>query len=691
MKREIWLEKTEPKQEGKEINTSMCKQSAFMQRAKEQVQMLLAENTLPEEIVVHLPAGIYKSEDFVFSEADCSDKVRIIYEAEGEVMLHGGLSIPKDQWMLPDEVMAARFGAAVRDKIYMVDLKEYGLSEKDWGAMQAIGAYETSGKYTDVPKGSCCQVFCGEKRMNIARYPNEEYLELDAIADVGDVAEFPNQNYYKDWGNHKNHRGGIYIIDRTTNEYIKRWTDSSTAWMFGYFFWDWADSSTPIEIDTENRRVFPKYVSQFGARKGGLYYFYNIPEELDVVGEWYLDRKSGKLYFYPPEDAETIDFCWKDQPLITCNNAKNLTFSGLKLQCTMGDAIWCQGDSIQFINLEIKKIGGTGIVCEGNNNLAENCDISHTGKGGVYMTGGCRHTLTPGNNRVTNCYIHEFSEVYQTYQPGVSLKGVGNRCDHNEIAYTPHFAIQYAGNEQIIEYNYIHNVVLMSTDASAIYAGFDWTANGCVVRYNRIEHIGANGFEPDGIYWDDGHSGQTAYGNILVDVKKNGFLVGGGRENVIKGNVLIDCGLPIVYDDRNRDGFVNDGWSREAVNTPEAKHWQNLNAVPYDTEAVWRQKYPRLSKIITDFTKCDAPDFPINPSYSEVSGNIIIHAEKSIGAIAKSVYEYSRVENNLIYLSDEEAGFDREKMDFSADSPVFEAIPEFTNLPVEQMGRIITK
>lgn len=677
MKKDIWLEQLGTKES-----------AAIMAEAKRRVKQSLSQEQEAEEITVHLPAGVYRPQDFVFTEANCDDKVRITYEADGEVIVHGGLTLTREQWEKPDEAMAYRFAEEVREKIYMVDLTAYGFREKDWGEMQAIGAFETSGKYTDVKDGSCCGMFCGDKRMTIARYPNEGYNKLEAVADVGDVHEFPPQNYYPDWSERMDHRGGIYIIDSDTNKRLKGWADPSTAWMFGYFYWDWADSSTPITIDTEHRRVFPKYVSRFAAREGALYYFYNIPEELDTVGEWYLDRKNGKLYFYPEEGAASVDFYCSKEPLITCVNAKNLTFKGFTLQCTMGDAVSSCGDGIQFRNLTIKNIGGTGIVLEGSNNLVQTCDISHTGKGGVYMTGGDRRTLTPGNNRVTDCFIHEFSEVYQTYEPGVQMKGVGNRCDHNEIADSPHTAVLYRGNEQIVEYNYIHDMVLMSSDAGAIYAGFDWAANGCVVRYNRLERIGANGFEPHGIYWDDGHSGQSAYGNLMIGVVGDGFAIGGGRENVVTGNVLVDCGCPISYDQRNRDGFVSDGWARAAVNKPDAPHWQHLAAVPYDTEPVWLERYPRLSKIIKDFGKYDDPDFPINPAYSLVSGNIVINAESSLGKIWQSVYDYSTVDNNHVYASDGAAGFDRQTGLFGADSPVFEVLPEFENLPIAKMGRI---
>ena len=451
--------------------------------------------------------------------------------------------------------------------------------------------------------------------------------------------------------------------------------------------WDWADSSTPITVDTVNRRIFPKYVSRYGAVKGANYYLYNVPEELDAMYEWYLDRKTGKMYFYPAEDAETIDFYCCEKPLISCKNTCNMEFRNLTLRCTMGNGIQCDGKNMTFCRILVKNIAGDAMVVNGTDNLVDTCEVTHTGKGGIYIGGGDRQTLTPGRNRVTNCFIHDFSEVYQTYQPGVRLSGVGNICDHCEICNSPHSAIMYSGNEHLMEYNYIHDMVLMSSDAGAIYAGFDWCAHGCILRYNRLERIGQGEFHPDGIYWDDGHSGQTAYGNLIIGVGKNGFLVGGGRENTVEGNVLIDCGTPVSYDDRNRDGFVNDGWARAAVNKPDAPHWQHLKAVPYN-QGIWKEKYPLLSKIISDFDKYDDPDFPINPTYCSVQNNIVIDAKGRVGSIAKSVYTYSTVENNPVYTTAEEAGLNTDTWTFAPDSPVFAAIPDFVNLPVEQMGRI---
>ena len=37
---------------------------------------------------------------------------------------------------------------------------------------------------------------------------NEGFLQLESVADIGDVREFPPQNYYLDWDERRNHRGG---------------------------------------------------------------------------------------------------------------------------------------------------------------------------------------------------------------------------------------------------------------------------------------------------------------------------------------------------------------------------------------------------------------------------------------------------------------------------------------------------
>ena len=597
-----------------------------------------------------------------------------------DAVLTGGLSIPASALSPVSSEIAERLTPEAAAHTLCADLTAFGLGPEDWGPVCVIGGFHTANRYDDAPLGTNLEVFSGDRRMTLARYPNEGYLKLDAVMDVGEVNEFPPQNYWRCNNGIRNPRGGCYILDPATNERIKGWREPETAWAFGYFMWDWADSSTPVTFYTPNRAMYPRYVSNYGARAGALYYLYNVLEELDSPGEYWLDRERGILYVWPLTDGDNISLSLSKKPLIR-GTADNVTVEGFTLTAARADGVRLKGSGITLRNILVKNVADHGIVLTGSDNLVDSCEITRTGRGGVYLTGGDRDTLTPGNSRVENCFIHDYSEVYQTYQCGVSLQGVGNVCAHCEICGSPHIAIVYGGNDHLIEYNDIHDVVLHSSDAGAIYAGYDWCGHGTVIRYNLLRRIGANGFRPDGIYWDDGQSGQTAYGNIIVGVPKNGFLAGGGFENTIRHNVIVGDGEnPIQYDDRNRDGFVNGGWAKQAVNTPDAPHWQKLRATPYLSEP-WRRKYPSLGRLKTDFSDPDDPDFPINPTDAEVTENIIIHPEGKLGRIADSVYRYGKVENNRIFRTPEEAGFDPETLRFTR-------LPEdFPEIPVERIGR----
>ena len=595
-------------------------------------------------------------------------------------ILTGGLTVPaSDTAPLPSQFVH-RLTADAAAHVRVIDLASYGLCPDDWGPVCAIGGFHTANRYDGAPIGTNIEIFSGGRRMTLARYPNEGWLRLEAVMDVGEVNEFPAQNYWRCNNHLRNPRGGCYILDAATNERVKTWAEPETAWTFGYFMWDWADSSSPVTFYTPNRAMYPRFVSNYGVRPGALYYLYNVLEELDCPGEYYLDRKTGLLFVwtYSPDDAVTVSL--SREPLIR-GAADRVTIEGFTLTAARANGLKFTGRGNVLRHLLVKNVADHGIVVHGYENTVERCEITRTGRGGIYLAGGDRNTLTPGGNRAVNCRIHDFSEVYQTYQSGVDLAGVGNICAHNEIAGSPHMAIHYGGNDHLIEYNLIHDVVLHSSDAGAIYSGFDWCGHGTVIRYNLLTNIGEGEFRPDGIYWDDGQSGQTAYGNIVVGVPKNGFLVGGGFENTVRDNLIVGDGeSPIHYDDRNRDGFVHGGWAKQAVNTPDAPHWQKLRATPYLSDA-WRAKYPSLGRLKTDFaTDPDDPDFPINPTDSVIEGNVIVHRDGYLGGIADSVYRYSRVADNAVYRTCEEAGLDPETWRFRSPRPGF---PE---IPVEKIG-----
>ena len=658
---------------------------------REAVRTALKNETGTETIRVTLENGVYRPEDFSFTGEDCSEQTKVIYTGKKDAVVHGGVTVKREDWLFPDADMASRFSPEALPHIRMISLTAFGMTRENWGEEIVIGGFHTAYKYDDAPKGAGSEFFCGgtkngenwNRRMIKARYPNlGQYAKLDAVADVGDTWEFPPINYHEDWKKRRNHRGGCYVIDAETNERVKRWRDPSTAWMFGYFYWDWADASTPITVKPENREVFPKFVSNYGARAGALYYLYNVPEELDAEGEWYLDRETGNLYFWPWEGAEQADFSCYGKPLLTCTDAHNMEFSGFSLECGAAGAISAEGKGLLFSDLSIRNIRETAVVLRGYDNVLRNSTLLYLGSGGVSLSGGEKETLTHGNNRAENNLIRDFAEVNQTRAPGIELLGVGNIASHNEICETPHMAVFYSGNEHLIEYSDIHDVVKMSHDAGAIYGGRDVTAHGTVIRYNRLKNVGSEEFHPEGIYWDDALSGQTAFGNVLEHVGHWGIEVGGGRENTVRNNLLIDCrGAALHFDERLRAGVLRGGWYKHGN-----EHIGQICDCPRNEE-IWRTRYPLLAKVRTD-DGCDPDDIDYfcNPSYGVMRDNIAVSCAR-LYDVDEAVSRFSNISGNFLYETAEDAGWDEDAGSLRPDSPVYREHPGFLPIPFGEIGR----
>ena len=417
-----------------------------------------------------------------------------------------------------------------------------------------------------------------------------------------------------------------------------------------------------------------------------------VLEELTAEGEWYLDREKGLLCLYVPEsfNEAVIDLSLSLNPIINAQ-ADYLTFDGFTVKGTRGDAVIITGNGNTVQNCLIKNVAGNALYMKGYDNLAYNNEITHTGKGGILLDGGDRETLTPGNNKADNNYIHDWSEIYLTYQPAVTLNGVGNICSHNEMVNSPHEAITWSGNNHIIEYNRIHDVCLLSDDAGAIYSGRRWDWYGTVIRYNAIYNIGSDGHRPDGIYLDDALSGIRVYGNLLINIPKLGIHLGGGRDLDVKGNIIINAGEhPISYDARAREGALENGWFNHS-SKKDGDMWKNLYNSPWQS-AVWLEAYPQYENYIEDFTRSEEAGFVPNPGNSTVWGNLIFDKNKSIGNISHAAEKFSDISGNAVYSLGRLDKFftDPENGDYTVKDigALNEIIPSFTEIPLDKIGRL---
>ena len=651
-------------------------------------------------ITVCIEAGEYRVSSLNFTKEDSgTEECPVTYcSYNGEVVINGGITLDsadfKNVKSYPE--IAERLSADAQKNVTVVDLTKepYSLTSDDWGKIYAIGSYHTADNYDGDYTGPLyCELFVDDIRQTVARYPDNEYLYTEEVVKTGLGKESDGSlTEVKDWDKIRNPEPDIYKVDPELAKKISGWKHLEDVWMFGYWKYDWADASTPVgSFDKDTRELSPRFVSLYGTKTDAPYYFFNVLEELTTEGEWYLDRENGLLCMWEPENKDNAEIILSLSlnPVIN-SEADYITFDGLTVKGTRSDGVVITGNNNTVQNCLIKNVAGNALAMNGSNNLAYNNEITRTGKGGIIISGGDTETLTPGNSKADNNYIHDWSEIYQTYQPAVTLEGVGNICSHNEMANSPHEAITYKGNNHIIEYNLIHDVCLLSDDAGAIYSGRSWVWYGNVVRYNCIYNVGSENHRPDGIYLDDAVSGHQIYGNLLINIPSNSIHVGGGRDNVITNNIIVNPGNNALrFDDRAREGALENGWFTHA-HVGSGDMWEALYNSPWQSET-WQNAFPEYKNCTDDISKSDSPDYIPNPA-STFKNNIIINKNMGYGEVYSSVWKFSDISENAIYNVGkcDEIFVDIDNGDYNIKDidEIRKDAPGFKEIPLDMIGRV---
>lgn len=552
---------------------------ATLERARDAIRSIKSvEGRIPTGgITVWVCGGNYEiNSTFALTAEDSGTKdAPITYRAcEGEeVRLIGGREI-RGWKPVRDPDILSRIDPSARGKVLQADLKAQGIT--DYGKLTARG-------FGRKIQPAHLELFFNDVPMTLAQWPNGGWSMIAAVPAGSDGGKF------------------TYEGDRP-----ERWSRADDIWVHGYWTWPWADSYEKVKsINAATKEIVtepPHGVYGYQAHK--RFRVLNLLEELDEPGEYYLDRKTGIIYFWPPSDirkGRTV-VSIIEQPMITIQ-ASYVTIRDFIIEACRGTAIEISGaDSTLVAGCVLRNIGNCAVSINGGKNTGViGCDIYQTGDGGVNLQGGDRKTLTPAGNFVVNCKIRDFSRWCRTYRPAVAVMGVGNRVAHNLIFDAPHSAVTLGGNEHVIEFNEIHHVCNETGDAGAFYMGRNWTQRGNVVRYNFFHDLGAyedkysaHGFSDTmAIYLDDWTSGTRVYGNICVRANR-AVLLGGGRDNVIENNIFVDCNPAMHVDARGladwtksyRDGTNN--WMFDRLK--EVNH----NQPPYSVQ------YPKLANILED-------------------------------------------------------------------------------------------
>lgn len=676
-------------------NGSIEQPFASLERARDEIRKLKNEGKKGNGIQVNLREGIYfRHAPFTLTEEDSgiSEEFPVVYAAYNneEVVIHGGVSIPVGEKSnaIPMDILI-RFQPEARDKIVEIDLQKEGIT--DYGKMRPVGFSRPFGP-------TWAELFINGEPYELARWPNDSTQKIGKVIDSGSV---PREGDFSD-------RGGVFHFD---TDRPLTWQSHKGIWISGYFGYGYADDAVELaEIDTKSKTFKTRQASMYGFRSGQKFHrwhVYNVLEELDEPGEYYLDRDNGKLYFYPIENVSSIELSMLEKPLVSIKGASNIKFMNIDFECSRGMGIYMERTQNNLIkNCTFKNLGivgvsmgkgidpfkdlmhqGTGEPASekigsylqhiydntvfnreaGTNNGIVNCIIFNTGAGGIHLGGGDRLTLEPGNNFVENCTIHDFNRIEKSYRAGIDISGVGNRISNCEMYNAPSMAILLHGNDHLIEYNEIHHVCREVDDQGALYYGRDPSERGHIVRYNFFHHLNSV-HTTSAVYHDDGACGMKVYGNVFYKPGKLPVLIGGGHDNPYTNNIFIDAKLGIHVDNRNQ------GWAKGAIEKGGI-YEQRLNLVKHN-HPPYSTKYPNLANYWEDN--------PALPKRNPVSKNIFYKVEKIVNG--NKDWLPFRDDN---WITDEDPGFiNEEEMNFELkeDAKAFEAIPGFEPIPFSKIG-----
>lgn len=330
------------------------------------------------------------------------------------------------------------------------------------------------------------------------------------------------------------------------------------GWLSGYLGNNYAVDMVRI-LSWDGTTMYTKYPSMYIPQdEWTKVTAINILSELDVAGEYYIDRYDGNdvLYFLPEDgtiEGHTISLSTFDDNFFRLEGTTGVTLRGLTMTDSLTSGVQLldahdtliDGVEIANVSMDAVRIGETTesitampdyeAVRGGTGNVVQNSFLHDLGGGGVLLGGGDRDTLEPGNNVARHNEIARFSRL-ATYTPAGYLYGVGNTFEYNEVYDAPHMAIQIMGNDMQITNNYFHDLVLNAGDQGVIYTGRDYTYLGNEVAYNLFEGIGGSN---DAFYMDDGASGMRFHHNVVKDAR-SGLYFQSGHSNTANDNVFID-------------------------------------------------------------------------------------------------------------------------------------------------------
>lgn len=368
----------------------------------------------------------------------------------------------------------------------------------------------------------------------------------------------------------------------------------------------WIEERMPIvRYDRDTHMVYCDRRSGFQLRDDVMpdyakYRVENVFSALKEPGQWYIDRRQGKLYYIPLE-GETAENILVEAPVLKEilklsgsgeKYTEGIRFENIIFENTASDnngkmpartahmfydterkyASSCQaavniGGAVRlesakncaFFCCTFRNMGNyavqIGNSCERNE--IHDCEFYNCGAGGIRIDGGDYfepEQLSSGYNCITNNKIHDCTKIFYSAIGIFIMNGFSNYIAHNEICNLKYTGISCGWVwgftksrvcDNVIEYNHIHHLGTGDmSDMGGIY--MLGPQGGSEIRGNRIHDIKTANYGGWGIYLDEGSSCIVVEKNIVYNTDSEALFINYGKENMIRYNILFSGKCAVI-------------------------------------------------------------------------------------------------------------------------------------------------
>ena len=395
------------------------------------------------------------------------------------------------------------------------------------------------------------QLFVNGERQTRARIPREGYFFIEKA--VNDTSFQYKEGGFKRWRNLKD----IEVV----------------------MFHSWNETRFVVsDLDEEERIVRcldPDATHPLDDRWERRYYVENVFEGLQQPGDWYLEKHTGKLYYWPVNDIENLEIIApvlnqlvRFEDTVRYLNIVGLSFSdsdwtlpekGYPDCDDVGDIVHPSAITYEnarhchFENNHIRNVGTYALELTGSGNKIIGNEIYSTGGGGIIT-----RNYDKERNLAAYNHIHHCGEVYPS-AVGINIDDGGGTIRNNLIhaishsgIYARHWATEHQSRERenqqqglIIEYNEIYDVMQKLNDGGGIFI----RDSNIKIRNNLIHDINylGHGCSTRGIYLGCETRNTIVENNVVYRAYVSVIVWYYNRNVTIKNNIFVDGGSIQIY------------------------------------------------------------------------------------------------------------------------------------------------